>query len=44
MKFIKTFNTIVEASETTKITKTGIAKCVNGRQETSGGFIWKEFK
>lgn len=39
--FIKTWNTIREASKTLNIGETNIGACCRGKQKTAGGYIWK---
>ena len=36
------FNSITEASKVTGARANGISACINGRNKTSGGYIWKE--
>lgn len=38
---IKEYESIADAVRETKIHKTSIGKCCNGRQKTAGGYIWK---
>jgi hypothetical protein len=40
MEFIKEFNSIEEASKITNINQSGISNVCNGKQKTSGKFIW----
>ena len=40
--FIKTFESISEASRQTGITLSSIAAVVKGQRKTAGGFLWKE--
>ena len=39
---IKYFSSTVEASKETKITRCTITNCLNGKQNTAGGYIWKK--
>ena len=41
-KIINKYNTIKEAAEITHGNLTGICQALNGKQKTSGGFIWKK--
>jgi group I intron endonuclease len=38
---IKEYISIMEASKTTGISRKAISSCINGRSNTSGGYIWK---
>lgn len=38
---IACFNSIVEAAELTRRSKSGISACLNGKQQTSGGYRWR---
>ena len=38
---IATFDSIQQASDTTKIIHTSIGKAANGKQKTAGGFCWR---
>lgn len=40
-QFIASFDSIVEASEKTNVTRRNVQECVSGRNKTAGGFIWK---
>ena len=40
-KFIKEWQSIVEASEVTKTSRTGIISCCNGKRKSAGGYQWK---
>jgi hypothetical protein len=40
-KFIKKFNSAMEASKELNINNDGIGNCANGRAKTSGGYVWK---
>lgn len=40
-EFIKTFETITEASKQTNIIKSSIIRCCKNKQKTAGGFIFK---
>lgn len=40
-KFIKKWDSITKASKGTKICKTDICDCANGKLKTAGGFKWK---
>jgi hypothetical protein len=40
--FIKSWDSIQQASDSLGIQKSGISKCVLGKLKTSGKFIWKE--
>jgi len=42
--FIRLYNSIKEAGDTTQLIPTNICACCNGRQKTAGGFIWKYAK
>jgi group I intron endonuclease len=39
---IKMWSCQKEASDTLKIGKSSISSCINGKQKTAGGFIWKK--
>ena len=39
--FIAQYNSISEASRSTKVSITGICNCLAGRSKTSGNYIWK---
>ena len=39
-KFIERFNNVYEASDVLNIDKTTILNCIQGRNESSGGFMW----
>ena len=39
---INKYNSIKEAAEITHGNMTGICQALNGKQKTSGGFIWKK--
>lgn len=41
MNFIKKWSSIREAANELKFCESGINACINGKQETSKGFIWK---
>ena len=40
-KKIKTFNSIIEASEETGVLATNITSCCKGKRPTAGGYIWR---
>lgn len=40
-KLLKTFNSVAEASKQTSVPTSGIYATCNGKQKTSGGYIWK---
>lgn len=40
--YIKTYESIKQASEETGVDKTGISQCSRGLLKTSGGYIWKK--
>lgn len=40
-KFIKEYKSISEASRQTKINKTSISNCCNGKTKMAGNFVWK---
>jgi len=39
--FIKEYNSVIIASQETRVNYSNIRGCVQGRQKTAGGFIWK---
>lgn len=41
-KIIKYFSSTIQASKETNITRCTITNCLNGKQKTAGGFIWKK--
>ena len=41
-KVLKYFESITQASKETNITRCTISNCLNGKQKTAGGFIWKK--
>jgi hypothetical protein len=40
-KFIKTFNTIADASKELNIPTSNISKCCKGIRKSAGNYIWK---
>lgn len=42
--YIKTFNSIIEASKEVNIYKSNISACCKGKLKTSAGYIWKYAK
>lgn len=40
-EYVKTFDSIIEASHECKCQQSGIIMCAKGRLKSSGGFIWK---
>ena len=41
-KFIKTFNSMNEASKITRAPVSSIAECIKGKFRTAGGFQWRK--
>ena len=39
--YLKTFNSINEASRYTGVSQGNISSCINNKRQTAGGFVWK---
>lgn len=44
MNLIKIYESISKAAEENDINRVSINGCVNGKQKTAGGFIWKKIQ